>query len=121
LEIYQQNSALNHIYAEIAGTFATGSSRADGRYFLAAADGNEFIASSQKGQIYKTGENIISNRWTVEVGKPASSSVQSLEFDGEVFSIVPIPNAAVFISGEILIDDPESVKVATDYNTNFIK
>jgi len=111
---YQQNSASNHVWAEISGTFATDSSRADGKYFLVAADGNEFIVSSQKGQIYKTGENIISDRLTVEVGKPASSSVQSLEFDEEEFSIVPIPNAAVFISGEVLVDDPELVKIGTD-------
>ena len=111
---YQQNSASNHVWAEISGTFATDSTRADGKYFLVAADGNEFIVSSQKGQIYKTGENIISDRLTVEVGKPASSSVQSLEFDEEEFSIVPIPNAAVFISGEILVDDPELVKIGTD-------
>jgi inner membrane protein len=111
---YQQNSASNHVWAEISGTFATDSSRADGKYFLVAADGNEFIVSSQKGQIYKTGENIISDRLTVEVGKPASSSVQSLEFDEEEFSIVPIPKAAVFISGEVLVDDPELVKIGTD-------
>jgi len=111
---YQQNSASNHVWAEISGTFATDSTRADGKYFLVAADGNEFIVSSQKGQIYKTGENIISDRLTVEVGKPASSSVQSLEFDEEEFSIVPIPNAAVFISGEVLVDDPELVKIGTD-------
>jgi len=111
---YQQNSASNHVWAEISGTFATDSSRADGKYFLVAADGNEFIVSSQKGQIYKTGENIISDRLTVEVGKPASSSVQSLEFDEEEFSIVPIPNAAVFISGKVLVDDPELVKIGTD-------
>jgi len=111
---YQQNSASNHVWAEISGTFATDSSRADGKYFLVAADGNEFIVSSQKGQIYKTGENIISDRLIVEIGKPASSSVQSLEFDEEEFSIVPIPNAAVFISGEVLVDDPELVKIGTD-------
>jgi inner membrane protein len=111
---YQQNSASNHVWAEISGTFATDSTRADGKYFLVAADGNEFIVSSQKGQVYKTGENIISDRLTVEVGKPASSSVQSLEFDEEEFSIVPIPNAAVFISGEVLVDDPELVKIGTD-------
>lgn len=110
---YQQNSASNHVWAEISGTFATDSTRADGKYFLVAADGNEFIVS-KKGQIYKTGENIISDRLTVEVGKPASSSVQSLEFDEEEFSIVPIPNAAVFISGEVLVDDPELVKIGTD-------
>ena len=111
---YQQNSASNHVWAEISGTFAADSTRADGKYFLVAADGNEFIVSSQKGQIYKTGENIISDRLTVEVGKPASSSVQSLEFDEEEFSIVPIPNAAVFISGKVLVDDPELVKIGTD-------
>src|SRR4028118_309535 len=89
LEIYQQNSAANHIYAEIAGTFASDSTRADGKYFIIAADGSEFIVHSKAG-IFKTGTNIISDRLNAEIGKPASSSVQSLEFDEEEFALAPI-------------------------------
>jgi inner membrane protein len=112
LDIYQQNSSSNHVYAQLSGTFASDSSRAEGKYFLVAADGNEFILANTKGEIFKTGTNIISDRLTVEVGKSASSSVQSLEFDEEEFSVVPIENAAVFISGELVIDDPELVKIS---------
>jgi inner membrane protein len=76
LEIYQQNSAANYIYAEIAGTFARDSTRADGKYFIIAMDGTEFIVHSKAG-IFTTGTNLISDRLTAEIGKPASSSVQS--------------------------------------------
>jgi inner membrane protein len=110
LEIYQQNSAANHIYAEIAGTFASDSTRADGKYFIIAADGSEFIVHSKAG-IFKTGTNIISDRLTAELGKPASSSVQSLEFDEEEFALTPVSNASVFIKGTLTLDEPDLIKI----------
>src|SRR4028118_363691 len=96
LEIYQQNSAANHIYAEISGTFSSDSTRADGKYFIIAMDGTEFVMHSKSG-IFKTGTNIISERLTAEIGKPASSSVQSLEFDEEEFALARVSNASIFI------------------------
>jgi inner membrane protein len=106
IEIYQQSSASNHIYADVTGTFAADSSTADGKYFIIAADGSEFILFKNH-QVFKTNQNVIPTRLTAAVGSPALSSVQTLEFDDEIFSIVPPQNVLVFVTGELLIDDAE--------------
>jgi inner membrane protein len=113
LEIYQQNSAANHIYAEIAGTFASDSTRADGKYFIIAMDGTEFIVHSKAG-IFKSGTNIISDRLTAEIGKPASSSVQSVEFDEEEFALAPVTNVSIFINGTLTLDEPDLIKIPSN-------
>ncbi len=113
LEIYQQNSAANHIYAEISGTFSSDSTRADGKYFIIAMDGTEFVIHSKAG-IFKTGTNIISDRLTAEIGKPASSSVQSLEFDEEEFALAPVSNASIFINGTLTLDEPDLIKIPSN-------
>jgi inner membrane protein len=113
LEIYQQNSAANHIYAEIAGTFASDSTRADGKYFIIAMENSEFIVNNKVG-IFKSGTNIISDRLTAEIGKPASSSVQSLEFDEEEFALVPVSNASIFITGTLTLEEPDLIKIPSN-------
>jgi inner membrane protein len=107
---YNQNAASRQIWAKIEGVYASDSSKADGKYFVVAVEGNEFIISNKTG-IFKTGINIISSRLTAEVGKPASSSVQILEFDEEEFAVVPLENALVFLTGTLVVDDPQSIKI----------
>lgn len=112
-ETYQKNAASHHIYAEISGTFTSDSSSSDGKYFIVAGEGNEFIINNKVG-IFKTGTNIISSRLTVEVGKPASSSVQTLNFDEVEFAVTPIPNVLIFLTGTLTVDEPQSIKIATN-------
>lgn len=109
-DIYQKNAASHHIYAEITGTFASDSSSADGKYFIAAGEGNEFVVVNKLG-IFKTGTNIIASRLTAEVGKPAAASVQTLQFDEEEFAVAPVPNALIFLTGTLTVDEPQSIKI----------
>lgn len=112
-ETYQKNAASHHIYAQVSGTFASDSSSSDGKYFIVAGEGNEFVLVNKMG-VFKTGTNIISSRLTVEVGKPASSSVQTLQFDEEEFAVAPIPNALIFFTGTLTVDEPQSIKIASN-------
>ncbi|MCC3535599.1 MAG: metal-dependent hydrolase [Microcoleus sp. PH2017_25_DOB_D_A] len=112
-ETYRTNSASHHVYAEIAGTFASDSAAADGKYFVIANEGNEFVVSNKQG-IFKTGTNIIASRLTAEIGKSASSSVQTLEFDEEEFTVVPVPNTLIVISGTLTVDEPDLIKIPSN-------
>jgi len=112
-EIYQRNAASHHVYAQISGTFASDSSPADGEYFIAAGEGNEFVVVNKLG-IFKTGTNIIISRLTAEVGKPAAASVQTLEFDEEEFTITPIPNTLIFVTGTLTVDEPEAIRITSN-------
>jgi inner membrane protein len=111
-ETYQKNAASHHTYALITGTFTLDSSSADGKYFIVAGEGNEFIINNKVG-VFKTGTNIISSRLTVKVGKPASASVQTLNFDEQEFAVIAIPNALIFLTGMLTIDEPQLIKIAT--------
>ena len=112
-DIYQKNAGTNHIYAEVTGTFASDSSKADGKYFTVAQEGNEFVLLNKQG-IFKTGTNIIVSRLTVTTGKPASSSIQSLEFDEEEFNIATVPNTLILLTGMLTVDEPEVIKPLTN-------
>lgn len=112
-EIYQSNAASYHVYAQVSGTFVSDSSSADGKYFIAAGEGNEFVLVNKLGT-FKTGTNIAASRLTAEVGKPASASVQTLEFDEEEFAITPVPNTLIFLAGTLTVDEPDSIKIVTN-------
>lgn len=112
-ETYQKNAATHHVYAQVSGTFASDSSSADGKYFKVAADGNEFVLMNKMG-VFKTGTNIIASRLTSSVGKPASSSVQTLEFDEEEFAVTRMDNALVLLTGTLIVDEPQSIKIPTN-------
>ena len=112
-EIYQTNAASNHVYAQVSGTFASDSSSADGQYFIAAGEGNEFVLVNKLG-IFKTGTNIITSRLTAEVGKPAAASIQTLEFDESEFAITPIPNTLILVTGTLTVDEPELIKITVN-------
>ncbi|MEG4493323.1 metal-dependent hydrolase [Microcoleus sp. D3_18_C4] len=110
IETYQQSSASNHIYANVTGTFAADSAAADGKYFVIANEGNEFVVINKQG-IFKTGTNVITSRLTAEVGKPAAASVQTLEFDEAEFAIAPIPDTLIFVTGTLTVDEPDSIRI----------
>lgn len=112
-ETYQKNAATHHVYAQVSGTFASDSSSADGKYFKVAALGSEFVLMNKMG-VFKTGTNIIASRLTSSVGAPASSSVQTLEFDEEEFAVTPMDNALVLLTGTLTVDEPQSIKIGTN-------
>lgn len=112
-EIYQTNAASYHVYAQVSGTFSSDSSSADGKYFIVAGEGNEFVVVNKLG-VFKTGTNIITSRLTADVGKPAAASVQTLEFDEEEFAITTIPHALILLTGTLTVDEPQSIKITTN-------
>jgi inner membrane protein len=105
--------------ADLDGVLAVDSSPASGKYFVIAVDGSELIVQNSKG-IYKTGEQLIADRLTTTVGKPAKTTIQTLTFD-DVEAIAQLsqlqaknPNAAIYLSGTLTVDFPEDIKVQVD-------
>jgi inner membrane protein len=119
LDTYNAIAPTHHVMAEVDGVLAIDSSSADGKYFVIAVDGSEFIVENAKG-IYKTGEQLIADRLTTSTGKPASTQIQTLTFDDEeaIASLTQLqaknPNAAIYLSGTLTVDFPEDIKVQVD-------
>jgi inner membrane protein len=116
IEVYNRSAANHHIYAEIKGIWASDRSRADGRFYVLANDGQQFTVMDRRG-IYKTGEQILTERVTMQVGTAATVEVQTLALNDE--AIAPVlqkltqayPNAAIFLSGAVTLDFPEDVRI----------
>jgi inner membrane protein len=119
LDTYNAIAPTHHVMAEIDGVLAVDSSPASGKYFVIAAEGNEFIVQNAKG-IYKTGEQLIADRLTTSVGKPAKTTIQTLSFDDSnaIASLTQLqtknPNAAIYLSGTLAVDFAEDIKVEAD-------
>ncbi|WP_218600605.1 metal-dependent hydrolase [Fischerella major] len=119
LDVYNASSPTHHVYADVRGVLAIDSTSANGKYFIVAVDGSEFIIQNTKG-IYKTGEQLITDRLTASVGEEAKTIIQTLTFDDTeaIASLTQLiannPNAAIFLDGTLAVDFPEEIKVQAD-------
>jgi inner membrane protein len=116
VEVYNQNAASHHVYAQIQGVKASDRSPISGKFFILGTAGSEFVVTDGKG-VYKTNEQIITSKLTTEVGEAAATQVQTLTFNDES-AIAPLqqlqsayPNAAIYLSGSLTVDFPEEVKL----------
>jgi inner membrane protein len=121
VQLYNQNAASHHVYADIKGVWASDRTNADGKYLILGTEGSEFIVSDGKG-IYKTGEQIITSKVSTEVGEAATTVVRSITFNDEnaVAQLEELrtayPNADIFLNGELAIDFPEDIKIPIEPN-----
>lgn len=116
MQTYNEAAATHHVYAQVQGVWASDRSPADGRYLILGTAGSEFIISDGQG-LYRTGEQIIVDKLSTEVGEAASTTVQILNFADEdaVAKLREVaaayPNAAIYLSGSITVDFPEEISV----------
>lgn len=120
--IYNSSGATHLITAHIKGVMSSDRSRVLGDYLIVAASGSGFIVSSSNGQIYKAGTEpdaqIITEEITADVGSPAITNIESLVLDEQQLEAAIAPfnrvGARVFVSGQLAVDDPESIRLVQD-------
>lgn len=116
IEVYNKRAATNHVWAEVRGVWASDRTRADGRYFIVANEGEQFILMDSKG-IYKTGQQILTERITPVVGSAATTQIQTVSLTDEPVAqklgeiVASQPNALILVSGAVAIDLPENVRL----------
>ena len=121
VRIYNENAATNKVYANIKGYWTSDRTPADGKYLILGNEGKEFIVTDHKG-VYKTGEQIITNRVTTTVGEAARTEIRNLTFNDE--DAIPeleqlqraYPGADIYINGELTVDFPEDVRIPIEPN-----
>ena len=122
IEVYNQNAATNHVYAEIEGFWESGPrsgslrdrSNADGKYLILGNEGKEFIVTDGKG-VYKTGAEIITSKVKTVIGDESANIIQTLRFDDE--QATPqlnqlkekYPANLIVVTGEVTIDLPDKI------------
>jgi inner membrane protein len=116
IEVYNEKAASHHVYAEIKGVKASDRGTVEGKFLILGTDGSEFIVTDGNG-VYKTNEQIIISKLNTTVGETATTQIQTLTFDDED-AIEPLKqlnnsyqNAAIYLTGNIVIDFPEEVKI----------
>lgn len=122
IETYNENAATHQVYANVQGVWASDRRPADGRYLILENDGNEFLLTDGRG-LYRTGEQIIVNKLTTEIGAVATTVIQTVNFSDE--PALPklqelqaaYPNAEIYLSGAIAIDFPEEIQIPIDPKT----
>ena len=121
VRIYNENAATNKVYANIKGYWASDRTNADGKYLIIGNEGKEFIVTDGEG-VYKTGEQIITNKVTTTVGEAAVTEIRNLTFNDED-AIAPLselrtayPDADIFLNGELTVDFPEDVNIPVEPN-----
>ncbi len=117
VEVYNKKSPTHQVWAEVKGIWASDRTRADGKYFIVANEGDHFVLMDAKG-IYKTGQQILTERITPVVGSPATTQIQTVSLTDEPVAqklgeiVASQPNAMILVSGAISVDLPENVRLA---------
>ena len=115
VDVYNKQASTNHIWAQVSGIWADDRTRADGRYYIVAVEGSEFVLSNNRG-IYQTGKQIIADRVTPTLGNPATTQVLSIAFHDEEIApklqeaMSSQPGAMILLSGQVVVDVPERVR-----------
>jgi inner membrane protein len=121
VQVYNQNAASHHVYAEIKGVWASDRTSADGKYLILGTEGSEFVITDGKG-VYKTGEQIITSKVTTSVGEAAKTEIKNISFHDEE-AVAPLEelrtaykDAEIYLNGQLTIDFPEDVKIPIEPN-----
>jgi len=96
----------------VKGVWASDRTRADGRYFILGNQGSEFFLSDGK-TVFQTGKQILVEKLKVQPDEPAALQVLTARMEdepGEVLSQLRRPGAAVFLSGQLQVDEAASVR-----------
>ncbi len=116
IEVYNKKSATNHVWVDVKGIWASDRTRADGRYFVVANEGEQFILLDSKG-IYKTGQQIITEQISPTIGSLAVTQIQTIALVDELVTqklgeiAASHPNALILVSSSISVDLPENVRL----------
>ena len=115
LATYNTHAASAEVYAEITGVWADDRTRADGRYLILDAMGNEFIVTDGQG-VYQTGKQLLVDKLTTVTGAAMTRTTQTLTLNDEdvVTRLQALrmanPSARIYVSGSITVDFPEEVR-----------
>ena len=117
LATYNTHAASAEVYAEITGVWADDRTRADGRYLILDAVGNEFVVTDGQG-VYQTGKQLLVEKLTTATGAAMTRTTQTLTLNDEdaVSRLQALrmanPSARIYVSGSITVDFPEDVRPA---------
>jgi inner membrane protein len=117
-ELYNQQGGTHQIIASVEGVYASDRTTVRGDFEIVAASdkGNSFIVLGDNESLYKAGTepdaNIITQRITGRVGKPATVQVETLSFlDEDIGKLARYQGKQAYLTGSLTVDDAESIQL----------
>ncbi|MEM1392137.1 MAG: metal-dependent hydrolase [Cyanobacteria bacterium P01_H01_bin.150] len=119
--VYNQSAGNNHVWVQIEGARTSDRLPINKRYFVLDQSGASYVVMDGEG-IYKTGEQIIATKTSIQIGDKATTQTQQLTFDDE--SPIDVlqqlqqqhPNSLIVLTGQLMVDMPEDIKPINDVN-----
>lgn len=116
-QIYNSQGSNHLMVAHLKGVRVSDRAPVRGDFWIIQGHGQGFIVQGENGAIYKVGNEpdvqVIAEHLTADTGPVATISVEPLKLnDQEVLAaLAPFnrPGFMVFVSGQMTIDDPESL------------
>lgn len=119
--VYNTNAGNNHVYVQIQGARASDRTPINKRYFVLGQSGASYVVMDNQG-IYKTGEQIVTTKTSIQIGDKATTQTQQLTFDDES----PLEvlqqlqqqhlDSLIVLSGQLKVDMPEDIQIKIDVN-----
>lgn len=129
-QLYNEHGSNHLMIAHIEGVRASDRTPVSGDFWIIQQQGTGFLVQSKSGEIYKAGSDpdsqIIAEKITADPGPIATTNIEPLTLNEEPVGQFLIPfnrtGAMVFVSGQLTVDDPESLQPVTDpYQFPFIR
>lgn len=119
--LYNESGSAHLLIAHIKGVQNSDRSKVLGDFLIVQAHGQGFIVQSSTGLIYKAGTEpdaqILTEVITADVGASAITNIESLVLDseelGDSLNKFNRTGAMVFVTGQLTVDDPESIRIST--------
>ncbi|MEM6398785.1 MAG: metal-dependent hydrolase [Cyanobacteria bacterium P01_D01_bin.116] len=119
--VYNTNAGSNHVYIQIEGARTSDRLPINKRYFVLGQSGASYVVMDGEG-IYKTNEQIVATKTSIQIGDKATTQTQQLTFDDE--SPIDVlqqlqqqhPKSLIVLSGQLKVDMPEDIKLIADVN-----
>ena len=114
---YNHHAASAEVYAKITGVWTDDRTDASGSYLILDNQNSEFVVTDGQG-IYKTGQQIITERLVTKVGEKSQRTTLTLNLADQ--PLVPQlqqlqlshPGKSLYLSGTLTVDFPEEVQTS---------
>jgi inner membrane protein len=129
IRLYNESGNSHKIFVNVDGVRSSDRAKVDAKFFIIQQTSSGFIVQDDKGKIYKVGSDpdsqILTERITADVGSFAVTILEAVALDdeyiGESLSKFIRSGSLSYVTGQLTIEDLESLPPPDPYEFRFIK
>ena len=129
IRLYNEEGNSHKILVNVEGVRSSDRAKVKAQFLIVQQSGSGFIVQDNNSKIYKVGSDpdsqILTERITADIGEPAVTNLETLTLDdgfiGESLGKFLRSGALVYVTGQLTIEDLESLPPPDPYEFHFIK